>query len=113
MNFEQIQRNAIAEWEALENNEMPRIYIGTATCGRSSGALEVLDHLNAELEQKNIDAQVIEVGCIGCCYLEPLVYIAKRGHPRICYGPVTAEIATQLVTDYIINDNPRPDLALT
>ena len=112
MTFEQIQRKAIAKWEALEDSETPRLYIGTATCARSSGALEVLDHLNAELEQRKIDAQVIEVGCIGFCYLEPLVYVAKRGRPCLCYGQITPEIASQLVTDYIVNDNPRPDLAL-
>jgi NADH-quinone oxidoreductase subunit F len=112
MTFEQIQRKAIAEWEALENSEKPRFYVGTATCGRSSGALKVLDHLNTELKKKNLDARVIEVGCIGGCYLEPLVYIAKRDRPRISYSHVTPEIASQLVTDYIVNDNPRPDLAL-
>jgi len=112
MTFEQIRRKAIAEWEALEDSEKPRIYIGTATCGRSSGALKVLDHLNTELKKRNVAAQVIEVGCIGGCYLEPLVYIAKRNRPRIGYSHVTPEIASQLVTDYIVNDNPRPDLAL-
>lgn len=112
MTFEQMQRNAIAECEDLEDSETPRIYIGTATCGRSSGALKVLDHLKAELDQRNIDARVIEVGCIGCCYLEPLVYIAKRGRPRLVYSNVTPEIASQLITDYIVNDNPRPDLAI-
>ena len=112
MTFEQMQRNAIAECEALEDSETPRIYIGTATCGRSSGALKVLDHLKAELKQRNIDARVIEVGCIGCCYFEPLVYIAKRGRPRLVYNNVTPEIASQLVTDCIVNDNPRRDLAI-
>ena len=112
MTFEQMQRNAIAECEALEDSETPRIYIGTATCGRSSGALKVIDHLKAELNHRNIDAQMIEVGCIGCCYLEPLVYIAKRGRPRLGYSNVTPEIASQLVTDYIVNDNPSRDLAI-
>jgi (2Fe-2S) ferredoxin len=112
MTFEQMQRNAIAEYEALEGSETPRIYIGTATCGRSSGALKVLDHLKAELNQRNIDAHVIEAGCIGCCYFEPLVYIAKRGRPRLVYSNVTPEIASLLVTDYIVNDNPRRDLAI-
>jgi len=112
MTFEQIQRNAIAEWEALQNSEKPCIYVGTATCGRLSGALKVLAQINTELEQRNLDAIVTEVGCIGCCYIEPLVYIAKRGCPQICYGAVTPEIVPQLIEDYIVNDNPRPDLAL-
>ncbi len=112
MTFEQMQRSAIAEWEALENSETPRIYVGTGTCGRASGALKVLDRINAELKQRNIAAHIIEVGCIGCCYTEPLVDIAKPGRPRICYSDVTPEIITQLIADYIVNDNPRSDLAL-
>lgn len=111
MTFRQIQRTALGQWEALENSEEPRIYINTATCGRSSGAIEVLEHINSELKQKNISARVIEVGCIGLCYLEPLVYIAKWGRPSICYGHVTPETASQLVNDYLLNDNPRTDLA--
>ncbi len=112
MTFEQIQQNAIAEFEALELDDKPRIYIGTATCGRSAGALKIHEHLCAELERRNLDAQVIEVGCIGLCYLEPLIYIAKSGRPRICYSQVTISIVSQLITDYIINDNHRPDLAV-
>ncbi len=112
MTFEQIQRNAIAECKALENNEVSNIYIGTSTCGHSSGASKVLDHINVELKRGNIAARVIEVGCIGFCYLEPLIYIAKHGRPRVCYGSVTPDIASQLITDYIVNNNPRPDLAL-
>ena len=53
-----------------------------------------------------------QVGCIGVCYTEPLVDIIKPNRPRICYGGVTPEIIPQLIEDYIINDNPRPDLAL-
>jgi NADH-quinone oxidoreductase subunit F len=112
MTFEEIKRNAVAEWEALERSEAPLIFIGSATCGRSSGALKLLEQLKAELEQRNLTARVIEVGCIGCCYLEPLVDIVKPGRPRICYIRVTPEILSSLITDYLVNDNPRIDLAL-
>jgi NADH-quinone oxidoreductase subunit F len=112
MTFKEIQKNAIAKWKALLSSDKPRIYIGAATCGRSSGALNIADCIRAELEKRSIDASIIEVGCIGCCYAEPLVDIVKRGRPRICYSRVTPEIASQLVTDYIVKDNPRSDLAL-
>jgi len=112
MTFAQIKRRATAEWEALHNNGKPRIYVGTATCGRSSGALKVLERIRAELQKRKIAAEIIEVGCIGCCYLEPLLDITKPGRPRISYSLVTPDIAAQLVEDYIVNDNPRPDLAL-
>ncbi len=112
MSFAEIQKKATADWETLQKNDKPRILIGTATCGRAAGALAVLDTINSELERLGIEAVITQVGCIGLCYAEPLVDIIKPGRPRISYAGVTPEIVPQLLEDYLINDNPRPDLAL-
>jgi NADH:ubiquinone oxidoreductase subunit F (NADH-binding)/NAD-dependent dihydropyrimidine dehydrogenase PreA subunit/(2Fe-2S) ferredoxin len=112
MSFEEIQNRAKAEWEGLEKSGKLRILVGAATCGRSAGALNVLQSINDELAKRNIDAIVMQVGCIGLCYLEPLVDIIKPGHPRICYGGITPEIVPELIEDYLVKDDPRPDLAL-
>ena len=112
MTFNEIQSQAMSERDALLRSSKPRILVGTATCGRAAGATAVLEAINKELSQRNIDAIITQVGCIGLCYAEPLVDIIKPNRPRICYGSVTPDIVTQLIEDYIINDNPRPDLAL-
>ncbi|MBI4301583.1 MAG: NADH-quinone oxidoreductase subunit NuoF [Chloroflexi bacterium] len=96
----------------MENGKRARILVGTATCGRSSGALEVIDTIKATLARLGINALVTEVGCIGLCYLEPLVDIIKPGRPRISYARITTSNVAQLIEDYLVNDNPRPDLAL-
>jgi len=112
MTFDEIRSRAISEWEALEHSDKPRILIGAATCGRAAGAMAVLEAINRELAGHNIEAIVTQVGCIGLCYAEPLVDIIKPNRPRICYANVTPEIVAQIIDDYLINDNPRPDLAL-
>jgi len=112
MTFDEIRSRAISEWEALEHSDKPRILIGAATCGRAAGAMAVLEAINRELDGHNIEAIVTQVGCIGLCYAEPLVDIIKPNRPRICYANVTPEIVAQIIGDYLINDNPRPDLAL-
>ena len=112
MTFDEIKAKAMSEWEALEHSDKPRILIGAATCGRAAGALAVLEAINSELGRHNIQATIIQVGCIGLCYAEPLVDIIKPNRPRICYSNITPEIIPQLIEDYIINDNPRSDLAL-
>jgi NADH-quinone oxidoreductase subunit F len=112
MTFDEIRNRAIAEREALARSNKPCLLVGAATCGRSAGALAVLEALKAELAKHHIDAIVIQVGCLGLCYAEPLVDIIKPGCPRICYSNVTPEMVPQLVEDYIVKDNPRPDLAL-
>ncbi len=112
MTFEEIEKRAILEWQALEQSDKPRLLIGAATCGRSAGALTIIDAVNKALNQLNIEAKVIQVGCIGLCYAEPLLDIIKPGRPRISYRNLTPEIVPELIEDYLIKDNPRPDLAL-
>jgi NADH-quinone oxidoreductase subunit F len=107
-----IRTHAASKWEALKQSQEPRILIGTATCGKAAGALDVLRTINEELAQQNIKARVTQVGCMGHCYAEPLVIIEKPGWPPICYGYVTTGIASRLVQDYIIGNDPCPEFAL-
>ncbi|MBI2851569.1 MAG: NADH-quinone oxidoreductase subunit NuoF [Chloroflexi bacterium] len=112
MSFDEIRKQAISEWETLQNSPKPRILLGMATCGRAAGGMSVFEAVQKELSLRNIDAIVTQVGCIGLCYAEPLVDIVKPGKPRICYGSMTPKTVPQLIEDYLVNDNPRPDLAL-
>src|SRR4030042_5101040 len=111
MNFDERRKQAGAECEALQKSTKPRILVGAATCGLAAGAEQVITAIKNELARLNIDAKVERVGCIGLCYAEPIVDIIKPGQPRITYSKVTPETAVQLIRDYLVNNNPRPDLA--
>lgn len=112
MTFEEIRSRAISEWEALKHDDKPHFLVGTATCGRAAGAMEVIQAIETELAQRKIDALIRQVGCIGLCYAEVLVDIIKPGRPRICFSNITPEMIPELIEDYILKDNFRPDLAL-
>ncbi|MCJ7521129.1 MAG: (2Fe-2S) ferredoxin domain-containing protein, partial [Dehalococcoidia bacterium] len=77
--FEHIKRRAVSRAAELYDGQKPTIMIGTATCGKAAGAIETLDAIKDELAQKGMDANVMEVGCMGHCYAEPLVIINKPG----------------------------------
>jgi NADH-quinone oxidoreductase subunit F len=111
MTFDERRKHAIAEWETLQQSQKPRIIVGMATCGRAAGAAAVLATIKEELARLGIEALITEVGCIGMCYAEPLVDIIKPGQPRISYGNLTPETVKELLEDYLVNNNPRPDLA--
>ena len=112
MSFEEIRREARQEWRELQNSRQPVILIGTATCGRSAGALDVLEVFQKEMPQRGIDAHIVEVGCIGLCSAEPLVCISKPPRLGICYANVTPEKAVELIEGYLVNDDCRADYAL-
>ncbi|HEX74982.1 MAG TPA: NADH-quinone oxidoreductase subunit NuoF [Dehalococcoidia bacterium] len=112
MTFEEIRNRAASEWEALQSSNKPRILVGAGTCGRAAGALGILEAINEELTRLNIEAIVIQVGCMGLCYAEPMIGITKPGRAQIIYGALTPELVTQLIDDYLVNGNPHSDLAL-
>ena len=110
MTLEEIKDRAKSEWEALQNSTC--ILIGTATCGRACGALDTVDAFNNELAKRNIEVPVIQAGCMGLCYAEPLVVISKPEFLRIVYHNITPELVPRLVEGYIVSDDPCLELAL-
>ncbi len=110
--FERIHKLALADWHSLQNSAKPSIIIGNASCTRAAGALTILETIRKVLSEHSLDATIMQVGCIGLCYAEPLVDIIKPSRPRICYNNVTPETLSKLVSSYIVKDNPCPDLAL-
>jgi NADH-quinone oxidoreductase subunit F len=112
MTFDEIQRQANSDWEALQQSEKPRILIGTATCGRAAGATNVVKAFQAEIKRQNAEAIITQVGCMGLCYAEPLVVIIKPDGFSVCYANVTLEIVPRLVEGYVLGDDPCLELAL-
>ncbi len=104
--YASLSAGALTRYDSLFNSGRPVVMVGTATCGRAAGALEVLKAFQEEIRQRGIDCPVIEVGCIGHCYAEPLVAISKPGSPTIWYAHVNPVIAKRLVGEHIIGDDP-------
>jgi len=110
LTFEEIRKRAQAHWEILENRL--HVLVGAATCGRAAGALDVIDVFKNELARQSIDLPIVQVGCIGLCYAEPLVIISKPKSLRIVYHNITPDLVSRLVEGYVIGDDPCLELAL-
>ena len=107
------QRRSSAQrnWEKLQNSPRPVIYVGAGSCGRAAGATEVIAAVNEQLAKRNHNAQVIEVGCIGPCYLEPLLDVQMPGKPRISYANVTPAQAVNILDSFFGNNGiPKSNL---
>lgn len=70
---------------------MRRILVGTGTCGLSAGAGKVME----ALRDNPGDFQLSGTGCIGMCFVEPLVEV-REGDRRRIYGEVTPEAAIEI-----------------
>jgi NADH-quinone oxidoreductase subunit F len=110
LSFEEIRKRAKTRRETVAR--ATRILVGTATCGRAAGALDVIDAFKSELARHGIDVPIIQVGCIGLCYAEPLVIISKPESLHIVYHNITPDLVPRLVEGYIRGDDPCLELAL-
>jgi NADH-quinone oxidoreductase subunit F len=97
-----IREKSSAEWHLLRQPEEPVIFIGTASCGIAAGAKKVKAVIQENLDKHNLKARIIEVGCIGTCYLEPIVDITMKGHPRISFGNVDEKRAEYIIRKVLV-----------
>ena len=95
--LEERRHNAEKQWSEFQNNKRPLIYVGAGSCGLAAGAAEVMAAMETYLKTKKKEADIVKVGCIGPCYLEPLVDIKMPGRPRISYSNATADNIQRLL----------------
>ena len=100
------QLEALLKTLRREDMARPAIFVGTGTCGLGAGAGKTLDALRTYLADKDIAADVIEVGCIGLCSAEPLVDVQLPGRTRISFGAVTAETVGWLLERVLAGQAP-------
>lgn len=105
------RRRAEAAWKQLQQSQ-PLVMVGTATCGRSAGAGEVVEAFREELTKRQLEANVIEVGCIGSCYIEPIACVQRPSEPAVAYGNVDATVAAKIVASHLANGEPLAHCAL-
>ncbi len=93
-----------------EHSPFPIIYIGAGTCGLGAGARKTVNATKKYLEDKGIEAKIIEVGCIGLCSSEPLLDVKLPGQNRISFEHIT-EDRVELILDNVLN-NKLPDVEI-
>ena len=90
------------------NPERPQLLVGIATCANAAGARDTRDQLVESLEAAGLTDEVdlIQVGCVGRCSLEPLVEVRMPGEQPRMYTEVNEERAAQIVQQDIAGGKP-------
>ena len=101
--FFALQERSLEEWQVLQASPDPVIYIGMGSCGLASGAGDVWDLTKEILDQQKLKINVLKVGCIGPCYLEPFMDIQKPGLPRVSFNNVNEQKLRKLIPAYLKN----------
>jgi NADH:ubiquinone oxidoreductase subunit F (NADH-binding)/Pyruvate/2-oxoacid:ferredoxin oxidoreductase delta subunit len=93
-NYSNIFDKATSERLALIRRhkvEQPVLYIGTGTCGLIAGADKTLEAVKNYLSQRNLQAEIVRVGCLGLCSAEPLLDVQMPGKARVSFHKATED----------------------
>ncbi|MDZ7738015.1 MAG: NADH-quinone oxidoreductase subunit NuoF [Bacteroidales bacterium] len=104
MDISELRRAATEEWDELLRGDTPVILVGNATCGRSAGATGVYRLFRNKQKESEKPFRLHEVGCIGMCYLEPLIAVYKPGNALLFFANVTEQHALDILNSYVIGD---------
>ncbi|HDD61231.1 MAG: NADH-quinone oxidoreductase subunit NuoF [Chloroflexota bacterium] len=96
------RKQAQAQLSDREDNKLT-IILGMGTCGIAAGANQVADAVRLELKKHKLDAEIVNVGCIGMCHNEPLLDIQQPGQPRITYKNVKPAMVGKIIEKHLLN----------
>jgi NADH:ubiquinone oxidoreductase subunit F (NADH-binding)/Pyruvate/2-oxoacid:ferredoxin oxidoreductase delta subunit len=97
----------------LRRDVVPRpvVFVGAGTCGLGAGAGKTLAALRDHIQERGLDVDVVEVGCIGLCAAEPMVDIQLPGRARVSFQKITRDRVGDLV-DAVLAGTIPPDAVL-
>ena len=90
-----------------------KIIIGKGSCGIAAGAQKLSDYLQAQLSSRKIDAEITTTGCIGMCYLEPMLDVIFDSGEKQTFVKMTTQAADELIKLLAGEDNKARDYCLS
>ena len=104
--YESLVKKAHETCKVLIDDSAYTVMVGMATCGISAGAKLVAQSFREALSHSDIKGQVVEVGCLGHCYAEPMAVLKRPGYPLMAYHHLTPLIARHLVEKFFLEEDP-------
>ena len=75
------------------------VKVGLASCGVAAGAVPIFETIRKALAGRD-DVELKKVGCIGLCYMEPIVEVERNG-VSIAYGKVDSDVAKKIISEHV------------
>ncbi|MEL7660104.1 MAG: NADH dehydrogenase [Acetobacterium sp. MES1] len=90
-----------------------KIIIGSGSCGIAAGAHKVQSAFETIIAEKGLELSVEQTGCIGTCYLEPIVDVVDDAGNKVTFVNVTTDDARRIIDDYVVAQKELTDLQIS
>ena len=89
-----------------------RVVVGQGSCGVATGAKKTAAEFEKQIAEKNLGIKVGVTGCVGTCYLEPIVDVYEDDGHLTRYVKVQPENVAKIVDEHLIGGKPVEEQAI-
>lgn len=90
-----------------------KVIVGQGSCGVATGAKKTADEFKKQIKAKNLNVKVGITGCVGTCYLEPIVDIYEDNGDMTRYVKVQPEIVAEIVEKHLAGGMPVAEYSIS
>ncbi|WP_455538708.1 NADH-ubiquinone oxidoreductase-F iron-sulfur binding region domain-containing protein [Terrisporobacter sp.] len=90
-----------------------KVIVGQGSCGVATGAKKTAAEFERLIEENNLDVVVDITGCVGTCYLEPIVDIYDDDNNMTRYVKVKSDKVAEIVNKHLIGGEAATDFAIS
>jgi len=90
-----------------------RVVVGQGSCGVATGARKTAAELEKQIADKGLDIPVSVTGCVGTCYLEPIVDVYDDNDELTRYVKVQPDKVERIVAEHLAGGKPVEEDAIS
>ena len=90
-----------------------KVVIGQGSCGVATGARKTAAEFERIIAEKNLDVDIDITGCVGTCYLEPIVDVYDDEGSMTRYVKVQPDKVEKIVSEHLINNKVAEDQVIS
>jgi NADP-reducing hydrogenase subunit HndB len=111
--LKRVREEALAKKQMKATPGHIQVIVAMGTCGIAAGARDTMKSVLNFIETQSLSGvTVTQTGCMGMCEQEPIMQVVIGDQPKVVYGKVNAEVASQIMKQHVQNGTPVKDYVL-
>ncbi|MCL4275310.1 MAG: (2Fe-2S) ferredoxin domain-containing protein [Anaerolineales bacterium] len=111
--LKRVREEALAKKQLKATPGHIQVIVAMGTCGIAAGARDTMKSVLNFIETEHLSGvTVTQTGCMGMCEQEPIMQVVIGDQPKVVYGKVNAEVASQIMKQHVQNGSPVKDYVL-
>ncbi len=111
--LKRVREEALAKKQLKATPGHIQVIVAMGTCGIAAGARDTMKSVLNFIETEHLSGvTVTQTGCMGMCEQEPIMQVVIGDQPKVVYGKVNAEVASQIMKQHVQNGTPVKDYVL-